>query len=129
MGKFNSLNHCEFIGRLGKDAEVRYTPSGQAVANFNIAVDRKDSDNGERPPTWVRCALWGEQATAAYSPHLTKGRLVYVAGRIDQSAYIGKDDGAAKGQLELTVQTIQLLGGSNAHGDEPAPAAEEDIPF
>ena len=123
MGKFNSLNKAEFIGRLGKDAEVRHTPSGQMVASFNIAVDRKDTSNGAKDAEWVRCSLWGENAVNAYSPYLTKGTLVFVDGRPSASAWIGKEDGQAHAQLELSVNTVQLLGGKNG-AVEDAPAEE-----
>ena len=80
-----SVNKVILIGNLGKDPEIKYTPSGTAVAKFSLATNehRKDRTTGEANDitTWFRVTLWGRQAETA-SQYLTRGRPVYVEGRL-----------------------------------------------
>ena len=79
-----SLNKCMIIGNLGRDPEMRYTPSGQAVTQFTVATNRRWRDQqGEwqEETEWFRVVVWGQQAERA-AERLRKGNKVYVEGRI-----------------------------------------------
>jgi single-strand DNA-binding protein len=126
-------------GHLGRDPEMRYTPSGVPVTSFSMATTRKWTNaNGEQQEktTWFRVTCWRKLAelTAQY---LKKGRLVLVEGDIDASAYTDRE-GSPRASLELTATGIKFLGGRGdgegapsapgATGDE-FPVHEDDIPF
>jgi single-strand DNA-binding protein len=125
------------VGHLGRDPEMRYTPSGVPVTSFSIATTRKwSSANGEQQEktTWFRVTCWRKLAelTAQY---LKKGRLVLVEGDIDASAYTDRE-GNARASLELTATNIKFLGGRGegegapgAAGGEDFPVHEDEIPF
>jgi single-strand DNA-binding protein len=139
-----SVNKAILIGNLGKDPELKYTPGGQAVANFSLATTEKwtgqDGQKNEKT-TWHNIVAWGKQAELV-KEYLRKGRQVYIEGRIDNRSY-DKKDGSGKGYIsEVIVQNIQFLGsrpdagGAPSGGDTPAPPAPEgstggddDLPF
>ena len=111
------------IGRLGGDPELRYTPAGQAVANFSVAVNArwisKDGDAEERV-TWYRIACWGRLAEVT-NQYLSKGRMVMVtAKRIVAEPYIGKD-GKPRAALKVTADAVKFLDNAN-----PDPRTEVD---
>ena len=126
------------VGHLGKDPEMRYTPSGVPVTSFSVATTRKWSNaNGEQQEktTWFRVTCWRKLAelTAQY---LKKGRLVLVEGDIDASAFTDRE-GNARASLELTATNIKFLGGRGEGGEgttggtggEDFPVHEDEIPF
>ena len=88
-----SLNKGILIGRLGRDPEMRYTPSGQPVANFSVATDEsytsKDGQKVEKTE-WHRIVVWGKQAEFCGN-YLSKGRLVYIEGKIETRKWTDKD--------------------------------------
>jgi single-strand DNA-binding protein len=105
-----SLNKCMIIGNLGRDPEMRYTPSGQAVTQFTVAVNRnyKDSQGERQEETeWFRVVAWGQQAEFA-AEYLRKGQKVYVEGRIQTRQWEGQD-GQKRYTTELVANTIQNL--------------------
>jgi single-strand DNA-binding protein len=105
-----SLNKCMIIGNLGRDPEMRYTPSGQAVTQFTVAVNRNYKDQqGERQEEteWFRVVAWGQQAEFA-AEYLRKGAKVYVEGRIQTRQWEGQD-GQKRYTTELVANTIQNL--------------------
>lgn len=105
------------IGRIGGEIETRYTPSGKMVANFNVAVNEKFGGNDQT--TWFRVACWEKLAEIA-SQYLGKGQLVMIVGRISARAYTNKA-GEAACSLDLTAQTIKMLGGGKGNAaSEPA---------
>jgi single-strand DNA-binding protein len=113
------LNKVMLIGRLGKDAETRYTPSGAAVTNFSIATNRsiKDGQTGEwREETdWHDVVLWRAENVSQY---LTKGREVYVEGRLQTRSWEDQN-GQKKYRTEVVVdggQGLMLLGGRDGGG-------------
>lgn len=130
-----SVNRATIVGNLGADAELRHTPSGKAVANFRVATtDRwRDKASGEaREQTeWHRIVLWGDVAERL-APYLTKGRQVYVEGRIATSKYTDKE-GVERTSTSIVGDKVVLLGGGQSSGtsrqDAHAPAPDEDIPF
>src|SRR5687768_2996210 len=121
-----SLNRAMLIGRLGKDPEVRYTQGGQAVATFSVATDHKwTSKSGEKQEKteWHRIKAWGKLAELA-GEYLSKGRQVYVEGRIETSEYTDKD-GVKKYSTEINAQTITFLDSKGA-GGQPQRASRDE---
>jgi single-strand DNA-binding protein len=98
------------IGNLGRDPEMRYTPSGQAVTQFTVAVNRNYKDQqGERQEEteWFRIVAWGQQAEFA-AEYLRKGAKVYIEGRLQTRQWEGQD-GQKRYTTELVANTIQNL--------------------
>jgi single-strand DNA-binding protein len=119
-----SLNKAMIIGNLGRDPEMRYTPSGQAVTQFTVAVNRnyKDHDgNWQEETEWFRVVAWGPLAerTAEY---LRKGRKVYVEGRLQTRQWEGQD-GQKRYTTELIANTVTPLDPRPRDGDQPVDAA------
>ena len=138
-----SVNKAILIGNLGRDPELKYTPGGQAVANFSLATtERWSSQDGQKNErtVWHNVVAWGRQAELA-KEYLRKGRQVYIEGRIDNRSY-DKKDGSGKGYIsEIVVQNLQFLGSRNDAGGQapddtqPSPSPEassgndDDLPF
>jgi len=143
-----SLNKAMLIGNLGKDPELRFTPSGRAVARFPVATSEQWTDaNGQRQDRteWHNIVVWGKQAESC-GQYLSKGRQVFIEGSIRSRQYDDKE-GQKRYITEVIAQRVQFLGGGgrgdgagggagrgaqSAGGDEmaPAPAPEDDdIPF
>lgn len=131
----NDLNLCQFIGRLGRDPEVRYLPSGEAVCTFSIAAGWKSKD--KEGTEWVSCDTFGKLAEIA-GQYLTKGKQCYVAGRF--STRVWEKDGAKHYSTSIKVDRLQLLGGGERRerdDDEPQQSRgkqgiaemDDDIPF
>ena len=107
------------VGHLGRDPELRYTPTGIPVTSFNIATNRKWTDANGQPQekaTWFRVTCWRKLAELA-AQYLQKGRLVLVEGDIDASAYVDKQ-GSPRASLELTATKLRFLGGHNEAGED-----------
>lgn len=137
------LNFCVFIGRVGRDPEVRNMPSGEAVCSASIAVSRrwKDKASGEtkEQTTWVPLSMFGKTAEL-FGQYAKKGSQVRVNGEFSVRKYTDKE-GNEKTATEIKVQDFQLLGakpegaaGAPAPARAPAPApkaapADDDIPF
>lgn len=135
------MHHTTIIlGNLGKDPEMRYTPSGQAVCSFSVASTRKyTSSNGEqvKETIWFRVQTWGKLAEVC-NQYLKKGGLVYVEGRLIPDKQTGsprvwsKQDGTAGASFEVNAQTVRFLSrmesGEQAEHHTDAPP-EDDIPF
>jgi single-strand DNA-binding protein len=134
------------IGNLGRDPEMRYTPSGTAVTDFSVATNRKwtnkDGTPGEET-AWFRCSAWGKTAETV-NQYLTKGRQVFIEGRLNPDSATGgprvytRGDGTPGAQFEVTIERIQFLGGrgegdvsdpSVSQQEPPAGGDEADIPF
>lgn len=116
-------------GTIGRDAEVRRTQSGDAVAGFSVAVDNgKDKDGNRRDATWFDCSLWGKRGDAL-APYLTKGTRVCITGRPGAREHNGKV------YLQCNVDELSLLGGGTREqraDPRPAPADnidDDEIPF
>ncbi|MBI3173605.1 MAG: single-stranded DNA-binding protein [Chloroflexi bacterium] len=134
------------VGNVGKDPEMRYTPSGQAVTSFSVATNRQyTASNGEqvKETIWFRVSAWGKQAEIC-NQYLRKGSKVLIEGRLTPDKNTGgpriwsKQDGTAGASFEVTASTVRFLssrgegeGGPVAGGDmgmaEMPP--EDDIPF
>lgn len=113
------MNCCTFAGRLGRDAEVRHTQSGQSVTGFSIAVDEYVG-KGERRTLWVDCSMWGERGEKL-AQYLTKGAAVSVSGQVGINTFDGRNGPQSK--LTLRVADVTLLGGKqDAPRSEPRPS-------
>src|SRR3954454_1276959 len=117
-----SLNKAMIIGNLGRDPEMRYTPSGQAVTQFTVAVNRnfKDHDgNWQEETEWFRVVAWGPLAerTAEY---LRKGRKVYVEGRLQTRQWEGQD-GQKRYTTEVIAKTVRTLRPRPRDEGDPGP--------
>lgn len=109
------INRVVLVGRLTKDPELRYTPSGIAVARFTLAVNRTfSSQSGEREADFINCVVWRKQAenTANF---LKKGSLAGVEGRIQTGSYEGQD-GKRVYTTEVVADSVQFLEPRNASG-------------
>jgi single-strand DNA-binding protein len=113
-----SINKVIIIGNLGRDPEVRYTPSGAAVCNLRIATTRnwKNRDSGERQEEteWHSVVLYDRQAEVA-GEYLKKGRPVYIEGRLKTRKWQDKE-GQDRYTTEIVADTMQLLGGREDGG-------------
>ncbi|WP_102693440.1 single-stranded DNA-binding protein [Rummeliibacillus pycnus] len=112
------INRVVLVGRLTKDPELRYTPSGVAVARFTLAVNRTFSNQqGERQADFINCVVWRKQAenTANF---LRKGSLAGVEGRIQTGSYEGQD-GKRVYTTEVVADSVQFLEPRGAAGDRP----------
>ena len=112
-----SVNKVIIVGRLGQNPEVRYAPSGSAVANFSVATSESwtDKQNQKQEKTeWHRVVVWGKLAELC-GQYLGKGRQVYVEGRLQTRQWQDKE-GQTKYTTEVQAQSIQFLG--SAQGEQ-----------
>jgi len=119
-----SLNKCMIIGNLGRDPEMRYTPSGQAVTQFTVATNRNYRDQqGEwqKETEWFRVVVWGQQAERA-AENLRKGNKVYIEGRI-QTRQWEDQSGQKRYTTELIANQVSSL--ERRERDEDAPLPED----
>lgn len=107
------MNSITIAGNLGKDAEVRYTQSGDAVASFSVA----DSQGRDKPTVWWNCSIWGKRAEAL-APYLTKGQQVTVAGTVSEREWTDKD-GMKRKSMDVRVSEIALQGGKRESNEAP----------
>ncbi|MCL2816957.1 MAG: single-stranded DNA-binding protein [Clostridiales bacterium] len=132
------LNRIILIGRLTKDPELRYTPSGAAVASFSLAVDRNfKSASGERETDFINIVAW-RQLGEHCSKYLSKGKLAAVEGRLQIRSYEAKD-GQKRQAAEVVADDVRFLSPKEGGGGAYAPAAPEndgdmlltddDVPF
>ena len=113
-----SLNKVQIIGNLGADPEMRFTANGQAVANFNVACNRRYTtrDGEQRDETeWVRVVCWARLAEIA-GQYLSKGRQVYVEGRLQTRQWEDRD-GNTRYMTEVIAREMQMLGSRGGGGD------------
>jgi single-strand DNA-binding protein len=143
-----SVNKVILVGNLGRDAELRYTPNGAAVAKFSLATTEVWNDkSGQRQERteWHNIDLWGKQAESL-SEYLIKGKQVYVEGRLQTDEYTDKEGNKRK-STRVRCDRVVLLGGGGRGapmargGDEVAahapaaaepsaePITDDDIPF
>ncbi|MEC9465728.1 MAG: single-stranded DNA-binding protein [Myxococcota bacterium] len=111
------VNKVILMGRLGADPEVRYTPNGQAVAQFSLATSRQWKDNtGQRQEKteWHRIVAWGKTAELC-GEYLSKGRQVYLEGRIEYRTWDDKE-GNKRYTTEVIAREVQFIGGRNDAG-------------
>ncbi len=123
------MNLVVLIGRLVADPELKYTPSGVAVATFRIAVDRRfKSESGEKEADFIDIVAWRQSAEFAAN-YLAKGRLVAVNGRLQVRSWV-QQDGQKRWKTEVVADNLQGLdkpreGGSSREPSAPHPAENE----
>jgi single-strand DNA-binding protein len=144
-----SVNKVILVGNLGRDAELRYTPGGAAVATLNMATTEVWNDKGgqrQEKTEWHRVVLWGKSAESL-AEYLTKGKQIYIEGRLQTRQWDDKD-GNKRYTTEIRSDKVVLLGGggggrgsasmdrgSDAGGgqmgpsDASEPLNDDDIPF
>jgi single-strand DNA-binding protein len=121
-----SFNKITLVGNLGRDPELRYTPQGTPVCSFTMATNERRRDkSGESQDltTWFRVTLWGRQAEAA-SQYLTKGRPVYIEGRLRVEEWTDRD-GKPRHTLEVHATDMQFIGGRGGGEDVPSSSRAE----
>ncbi|MFY9227665.1 MAG: single-stranded DNA-binding protein [Blastocatellia bacterium] len=112
-----SLCKVNLIGYVGKGAELKFTPQGQAVCEFYLGVNNRSKDSSiannedKDKATWFRISIWGKQAENI-SQYLSKGKQVYIEGHLKVKEYVAKD-GSYRTNLEVNATEYQLLGGGN----------------
>lgn len=119
------INVSIIVGRCVRDAELRYTASGQALSNFSVATNRriKKGDEWVDDTSFVEFTLWGKQAEGL-NKYLTKGTQVVIQGHLKQERWTDKD-GANKSKLAVHVDDIQLVGGKRE--SQPETPQREDF--
>ena len=129
-----SVNKVVLVGHLGGDPETRYTPSGAAVANFNMATNESWRDaNGELQDKteWHRCVMFGKSAELA-GELLKKGQLVYLEGKLQTRNWEDKD-GVKRYTTEVVCDMFTMLGRKMDNSGQTDPVAagddEDDLPF
>lgn len=113
-----SYQQIVLVGHLGRDPEMRYTPTGVPVTSFSMAVSRSWTDqSGQRQEKtiWFRVSAWRKLAETV-SQYATKGRLVLVVGELEEPRVYTDRDGTARTNLEVTAQNVRFLG-SKGDGD------------
>lgn len=121
------VNKCVFIGRLGRDPEVRYLNDGKMITSFSIAVDESYKNNsGEKvsKTEWVNIVAFGKLAEICGN-YLQKGKLVYIEGKIQTRTWEDKD-GAKRYATEIVANDMKMLDSKAARQEQAAPA---DVPF
>lgn len=144
------INKVILVGRLGKDPEVRSTPSGTSVAKFTIATDERFTDkNGEKQERteWHNITAWGKLGEIC-GQYLRKGKLVYIEGSIRTDSWDDKESGQKKYRTEIVARDMKMLdrrgddeGGGGSYGgasrssgrgsSAPPPdmGDDEEVPF
>jgi single-strand DNA-binding protein len=142
------VNKAILVGNLGRDPELRTTPNGQSVVNFTLATSETWTDkSGERVERteWHRIVVWGRTAEMC-AQYLSKGRTVYIEGRIQTREWEDKD-GHKRYTTEINANTVNFIGPRGSSGDsgggpsgsssggtdgpsgDPGPPTDDNIPF
>lgn len=131
----SGVNHCTFIGNLGRDPEVNTTTGGKKVCKFSIGVNE-----GKDKVTWVDIVAW-EKLAETCATYLKKGRQVFVAGRYSIRSWDDKETGKKVYRSEIVANHVTFLGGGDGERASgggtrkpvssmpPEPSADDDIPF
>lgn len=132
------MNIISFTGNLGRDVEVRVTPTGVSVANFSVPI--KSGYGNNEKISWLRCSIIGKRAESGLIQYLKKGQLVGISGELSVNTYTNKE-GQEKTSVGVFVKEIDLLVSKNsnqladnfssapAQPKEPMDAFGDDVPF
>ena len=127
-----SLNKVLLMGNLTRDPELRFTAGGSAVANFGLAVNRKykQGDEWKEDVCFVEITVWGKLAENC-TEYLSKGRSVFVDGRLNFSSWEAKD-GQKRNKLDVVANTVDFLGksgpGGASSGNSPDSQSDQQMP-
>jgi single-strand DNA-binding protein len=121
------LNRVVLIGRLTRDAELKYTATGQAICKFSIAVNRrkKNGDQWEDEANFFDIVVWGKQGES-FHQYLVKGKMVAVEGELRQDRW--QQDGQNRSKIEIVASNLQLLGGGSTSQDRQSPRQTGESP-
>ena len=125
------INNVTLVGRLTKDADIRYTTSGASVLNFSVAVNesRKQGEKWVEEASFFDVTLFGKMGESVHQ-YMTKGKQVAISGRLQQQRW--QKDGQNYSRIAVIANYVQLFGGVRDGGRSPAESAqasESDIPF
>jgi single-strand DNA-binding protein len=149
-----SVNKVILVGHVGKDPEVKYTPSGAAVANFSIATNDRTKDKSgqwQERTEWHRVVAW-QRLAEIVGEYVKKGNMIYIEGTLRTRSWDDKESGQKKYMTEIWANDMVMLGGRSEAADSPArarsaaansfeqrlpepepaaasPITDEDIPF
>lgn len=115
----SDTNHVVICGRLTMDAELKFIPTGTAVAKASIAVNRYAGQNKDEEVSFFDVTIWGKQAEGL-NQYLTKGKQVVISGELKQERW--EKDGQARSRVEIVARQIQLVGSKD---DKSEPKREE----
>jgi single-strand DNA-binding protein len=120
-----SVNQATLLGRLGKDADTKFLGNGTAKTTFSLATSRrwKQGEEWKEATDWHNVVLWRSENLAS---HLTKGKQVYVQGRIETRQY--EKDGEKRYVTEVVADSVILLGGDRGERTEPVSAPRSSRP-
>ena len=116
------MNNLTVAGQLGRDAEVRFLPNGDPVANFSIA----DSQGKDKDAIWWNCQLFGKRAESL-AQYLTKGQAVTITGSVSQRKYTDKN-GVEKTSTDVRVNDVALQGGKREAAQSQQPQQRQQAP-
>lgn len=120
------------IGNLVRDPEVRHLPYGTPLCEISLAVNRSyKSDDGEKKEevTFVDCVVWA-RLPETVAKYLTKGRLIYLEGRLQTDSWVDKQSGQKRSRLRVVAENLQMLDSrSGGTVKESAPEMDVSIPF
>ena len=122
----NDLNSVNLIGRLTRDAELRYSSSGMAICKFSVAVNRrvKKNDNWSDEASFFDCTVFGKTAESL-KQYLTKGQQVCISGELVQNRW--EKDGKQMSRVEINVNHVQLVGGKSEKQNADLPNTPENF--
>ena len=131
-----NLNKVMIMGNLTRDIELRYTPTGTAVADLGLATNRyRTADNGEKivDVTYVDVTLWGRQAELA-NQYLGKGKPVFIEGRLQTDSWTDKETGKQRSKMKVVGETMQFIGapsggGGNSNGGQQQQQPQQNQPM
>ena len=122
------INHVVLVGRLTRDAELKYTNTGFAISRMSIAINtrRKKEDQWVEEPNFFDVVIFGKVAEAI-SQYLVKGKQVGVEGQLRQNRW--EQEGQSRSRVEIVSSNIQLLGGRTGGGMQDREPQKEDVPY
>lgn len=132
-----SYHTIVLVGRLGRDPELRFTPTGQAACTLSVATDHSYTKDGQtvKQTTWFRVTVWGKQAESA-NQYLAKGRQVLIEGRLNPDESGGprvwtRQDGTPAASFEVNASRVVFLGdkSSNNTGAQSSNSSQNDDDF
>jgi len=120
-----ALNRVQLIGRLGKDPESKYTPTGKRVTHFSLAISQNWKSNGETKEytEWVNVEAWGRLGEVCQE-YLKKGSLAYIEGRLKTDKFEDKEKGETRFYTKVVALALQFL--DKKPTDEPVMTIEEE---
>ncbi len=122
------LNRVTLIGRLTRDPEMRTTPNGKNVTSFSLATGRtwRDQQGNQQEATEFHNIIAWEKQAELVQQYMSKGRQVYIEGRLQTRSWEGKDDGVKRYRTEIVLENIIFLGSSSDRPQQPVAQSSEN---